>query len=234
MTNMLRFDGKFVIWTRDGGKGLPYKVPSGIYNGSSGRVGNVTKDGKTSAFDFRRPEYQCYQELGPVPEGKYRLRVFMAGTAKFANSPGEGGCYIWPNSEQTGGVQSVLRGDDIPADRRAICEEPLSYWGWHRIRFDPVGPTKDACKGKLRAIDVGENIQGHLVQGARSGFNFHDSEKGQSEGCIEIDKDFFLDLEIYVKAMRITKNNPSIFLLDVKYTGNSTAGNTARRSFNYK
>jgi hypothetical protein len=112
--------------------------------------------------DFQDPKKQCTPDAGPVPEGLYKLLLTDGGQAK---DDGKGVCNLRPSW----GIQSIPRGVAAGA-----CESYWANWGNNRVRMEPADPkTKSVCAGK------------------RAGFYVHDSTKGYSHGCIEVEKSFF-------------------------------------------
>lgn len=55
----------------------------------------------------------------------------------------------------------------------------------------------------------------------RGGFYLHDSTKGYSHGCIEVEGAFFTQLRAYIKI-----NKEKRLKLQIKYSGGSTYGGT--------
>jgi hypothetical protein len=98
--------------------------------------------------------------------------------------------------------------ESIPRGKSAgACEEYWQQWGWHRIRFEPAdASTRARCSPR------------------RGGFYLHDSTKGFSHGCIEIDGRFFT-----VLADVIAGGTHKELQLRVHYVaGRITNGGTAR------
>ena len=112
--------------------------------------------------DQQYPEFQCIPDAGPIPEGVYRIFSADLGTAK---DDGRGICALSP----AWGVQRIPRGE-----RAGACEPYWANWGNYRAKIEPADEiTKQAC------LPV------------RSGFFIHDSTKGYSHGCIEVEPKFF-------------------------------------------
>lgn len=142
---------------------------------------------------LQQPEHQCVKEEGPVPEGNYYVALLPGGAAE---DDGTGICQLKASWQ----IQTIPRGD--AAGR---CERPWSAWGFNRVRFEAAdGATKAKCTPE------------------RGGFYLHDSIKGYSHGCIEVEGTFFSILRDYISS---TKNRK--LRLRVTYAGvNSTYGGT--------
>lgn len=142
---------------------------------------------------FQAPGNSCLRDKGPMPEGIYRVLIANRGTA---SDDGTGQCNLQPGS----GIQSIPRGADAGA-----CEPFWANWGNNRARLEPAdAPTRHACSP------------------ARGGFYLHDSTKGYSHGCIEIEPRFFPLLR--ARARHAPRG---YFVLKVKYVrGRPTYGGT--------
>ena len=100
---------------------------------------------------------------------------------------------------------TIPRGKDAKFPKMD-CEPFVANWGHHRIRFEPAdGPTRAICKPVYR-----------------SGFHLHDSTKGFSHGCIEVEAAFFTRLKRYASSGHAGTN----LTLEVKYAHKSTYGGT--------
>ncbi|SAK54702.1 hypothetical protein AWB76_02048 [Caballeronia temeraria] len=94
------------------------------------------------------------------------------------------------------GVETIPRG---PA--AGSCEPYWANWGNHRARLEPVKGTKTF---------------------GRKGFYIHDSTKGFSHGCIEVQPSFFAALKSFVQTTRRTS-----LIVKVEYVpGRTTNGGT--------
>lgn len=139
------------------------------------------------------PADQCLPEAGPVPEGLYRVPL-INGTA--ARDDGAGICRLEPSWR----VESIPRGAAA-----GLCEPYWANWGHNRVRIEPADTaTRTKCSP------------------ARSGFYLHDSIKGFSHGCIEVETTFFGVLRAVMKqgTQRLT--------LRIKYSGGTTNGGTKK------
>ncbi len=142
---------------------------------------------------FQKPEFQCIKDRGPVPNGTYYVPLIDGGDAK---DDGNGICQLAPSWQ----VQTIPRGAKAGA-----CEPYWANWGKNRVRFEPSDKvTKSKCNPK------------------RGGFYLHDSTKGFSHGCIEVEERFFNDLRAFLKKTK--KKN---IKLKIQYTpGMTTNGGT--------
>lgn len=132
---------------------------------------------------FQMPENQCIKDSGPIPEGMYKVLVTDRGAAK---DDGAGRCNLSPGW----GVQTIPRGAAAGS-----CEAYWANWGQNRARMEPADTqTRIACNP------------------VRSGFYLHDSTKGFSHGCIEVEHRFFPILRSKAKS-----SSRSYFILKVNY-----------------
>jgi hypothetical protein len=149
---------------------------------------------------LQEPRYQCISDGGPIPEGNYRLP--LAVDKSDAQDDGTNSCTLRPASM----MQHIPRGPNAGA-----CERYWANWGFHRIR--------------LEAADAHTRTR---YGGRRSGFYIHDSTKGYSHGCIEVEGSFFSMFTMFLVAQPrgIQKRALS---LSVRYqSGATTNGGTKR------
>ena len=130
---------------------------------------------------FQLPQHQCLGSKGPTPEGEYRI-LLLPGTT--AVDDGSGRCSLAPSWR----IETIPRGATAGS-----CEPYWANWGTRRVRFEPATEaTRKACSP------------------SRGGFYLHDSTKGYSHGCIEIQGTFFDELLKYaaghpkVRVLRLT------------------------------
>jgi hypothetical protein len=117
------------------------------------------------------PDAFCAGDSGPIPPGFYKVLLADRGQAQ---DDGRGICAIQP----AWGVQSIPRGAAA-----GECEPYWANWGWNRARMEPAdAATRTRCAP------------------ARSGFYLHDSIKGYSHGCIEVEGRIFPLLRTYVRS----------------------------------
>jgi hypothetical protein len=163
------------------------------FDGQVLRWNGVQYKGTTGLKGYQTPSQQCKKDAGPVPEGLYTVLLRDKGTAK---DDGSGQCRLEP----AWGLQTIPRGSQA-----GDCEPYWANWGQNRVRFEPADiRTRHACTP------------------LRGGFYIHDSAKGFSHGCIEVQAAFFPALRNFVK---MTKQ--ATLLLQVKYVPNrQTNGGT--------
>lgn len=124
----------------------------------------------TGMRGYQFPKYQCVKNNGPVPEGVYYISLIMGSAAE---PDGSGQCSLKPSWR----IEEIPRGEEA-----GRCERYWANWGHNRVRFEPANAqTKKACSPK------------------RGGFYLHDSTKGYSHGCIEIEGAFFETLRKYAE-----------------------------------
>ena len=143
---------------------------------------------------FQNSRNSCLPDKGPIPKGFYKVFIVDHGTAE---DDGSGRCTLKPSW----GIQKIPRGSVV-----GNCEPYLANWGRNRARMEPADTlTKIRCSPVMRG-----------------GFYLHDSTKGFSHGCIEVETRLFSVLKIYNKT---TKKN--ILILKVSYVdGALTNGGT--------
>lgn len=139
---------------------------------------------------------QCNQrDAGPIPSGYYRVFLTDHGQAKADMSV----CALKP----AWGIQTIPRGTEA-----GDCEPYWANWGYNRVRLEPAdAQTKSHCAPIMR-----------------DGFYIHDSSKGFSHGCIEVEGRFFSLLRNFAKTQPRFR-----LILKVEYkTGQSTNGGTKK------
>jgi len=143
----------------------------------------------------QHPDEQCVPDAGPIPQGTYRV---MAADRGPATDDGTGLCTLQPGW----GLQRIPRGAEA-----GECEVYWANWGRNRVRLEPAdAQTRRACSP------------------ARGGFYLHDSTKGYSHGCIEVEPAFFSTLR-----NRAPQNPRGVYTLRVQYVpGRATNGGTKR------
>jgi hypothetical protein len=142
----------------------------------------------------QEPKNICIPDNGPIPEGFYKIYLLDHGAA---NDDGSGTCNLKPSW----GIQHIPRGNAA-----GVCEPYWANWGSNRARMEPADiNTKNLCLPIIRG-----------------GFYLHDSTKGYSHGCIEVETRIFPVLRSY----HSTTNN-STLILKVEYVkGRQTNGGT--------
>ncbi len=167
-----------------------------IFDGTSIRWHGKGKFRATSGMrGFQLPSNQCIPERGPVPEGNYYIPLIMGDKAE---DDGTGKCQLKPSWR----VEKIPRGMDA-----GNCDRFWANWGENRVRFEPNDQTtKQKCNP------------------GRGGFYLHDSTKGYSHGCIEIENSFFNQLRQFMTYTAKKK-----LILKIAYKpGTITNGGTKR------
>jgi hypothetical protein len=151
---------------------------------------------------YQHPQYQCLGDAGPIPEGTYTMS--LQEDSRPARDDGTHTCNLAVSSK----VQTIPRGTDA-----GECEPIWANWGRRRIRLNPANPAT-AAKCRPR----------------RGGFYIHDSSKGYTHGCIEVDGAFFETLRTFVSAIRQQRiPKRSELILEVRYfPARQTNGGTGR------
>jgi hypothetical protein len=172
-----------------------YTVLSKRYNASSGaKEGIVNGEIK----DCRNAKFQNIEDYGPIPEGRYSFSLAVDKQIAQVHWSKEGGATLVASWK----IQRLPETAPIPSDLvpkwRAIGSDAVvvnfAVWGLNRVALYPV---------------VGTNL--HHRPG---GFYIHDSTKGYSHGCIEVDTMFFSDLHEFIKKKKYDLNR---LFLTVKY-----------------
>lgn len=131
------------------------------------------------------PGESCTPDAGPVPPGLYKIFLADHGVAK---DTGQGACALQPSW----GLQAIPRGAAA-----GECEPFWANWGQNRARMEPADTaTRNRCAP------------------IRSGFYLHDSTKGYSHGCIEVEGRIFPLLRTYARGGR----GKSTMIIRVEYT----------------
>lgn len=171
------------------------------YDGQTLRWNGYGTYKATSGLEgLQDPKYQCVSDGGPLPEGTYRLQ--LAVDRNNAQDDGTGSCSLRPARP----MQYIPRGADA-----GECEPYWANWGYRRVRLEAADShTRAQCGGR------------------RSGFYLHDSTKGYSHGCIEVEGSFFNALVSFVAAQP-AKRARKFLTLSVRYLpGRATNGGTKR------
>ncbi|UTV99850.1 DUF2778 domain-containing protein [Marinomonas rhizomae] len=165
-----------------------------LYNGTSIEWGKHGSFKATSGLpDHQVPDQSCTPDSGPIPEGYYKIFISDHGVA---TDKGLGRCALRPSW----GIQEIPRGE-----LAGLCEPYWENWGNNRARMEPADQaTKDRC-----------------LPTKRGGFYIHDSTKGYSHGCIEVETKIFPLLK-HVNSTRSKK----VLIIKVAYKGVSTNGGT--------
>ncbi|WP_226662379.1 DUF2778 domain-containing protein [Microbulbifer aggregans] len=169
-----------------------------VYDGQHVRWNNkgLTFRASSGLPNHQIPGEQCLPDAGPVPEGVYKVFIANHGLAE---DDGRGICALKPSW----GIQEIPRGS-----KAGHCEPYWANWGRNRARMEPADEeTKKRC-----------------APNTRGGFYLHDSVKGYSHGCIEVDTKIFEHLRSYQMSSR-----KATILINVKYVkGKGTNGGTKK------
>lgn len=139
-----------------------------IFKASSGRENVMFTDGSTA--NGQVASAQKYKNYGPTVEGKYKLDLSLDPERKAQLKKGE-----------------VVRGEGIESlEGMTDPDEPgktfaAPNWGKRRVRMIPIN-VKQPDESRPRDLNS---------------FYFHDSEKGYSAGCTEVESGFF---DVLMKA----------------------------------
>ncbi|WP_082993777.1 tlde1 domain-containing protein [Bordetella bronchialis] len=139
------------------------------------------------------PDRYCAGDSGPIPPGYYKIMLADRGPAQ---DDGRHACALKP----AWGMQSIPRGTAA-----GECEPYWANWGWNRARMEPA-----------------DEATRHRCTPARGGFYLHDSIKGYSHGCIEVEGRIFPLLRTYSRG----SHRDSMILLVRYVAGRSTYGGT--------
>jgi hypothetical protein len=185
--------------TFDGSK---LKVPflSAEYNASSGQAGCQTA------------KYESIFERGPIPHGTYTFMLEKADILEAIDKPLTAkNLYMCQYPPQTGTAWqplsrklpempvTFLQNQKLKSQFDKTCDLRMTEWGNNRIRIAPDEETRKFIKSVTREPDT---------------FYIHDSIADESQGCIEVNPKFFVDLQNY---MDVKANPKGRVTLTVKY-----------------
>ena len=145
--------------------------------------------------DFQFKKYQNIRDRGPIPEGTYQIPLKDGGTTTTYKT--KGGDLTYDKDLEIQNMECITT-----PDRKAFVEFNHD-WGKNRVR--------------LKIVKFASNKSKH-----RSGFYIHDSIKGYSSGCIEVETGFFTELR---KESKKQMGKGTLNLL-VKYAYEETYGGT--------
>ncbi len=166
-----------------------WKNPGDGQGEMSYRASSGLDESSAGGTDYRNEQYQCVKDRGPVPGGLYvlKLKIDQDGTEHRAAT-----CTLMPSWE----IQTIPRGSAAPGD----CDQYWANWGYNRVRIEAANvQTRSACSPR------------------RGGFYLHDSTKGYSHGCIEVDTQFFTRLRAYVRRLGTGGSRKRLLNLRVDY-----------------
>lgn len=152
----------------------------------------VSYNATSGYINYQKAKLSNVKEVGPVPEGKYWV-LLAPDPNRVANASKVTGDLL---ANQKGGIEQVPK-KYVTSDGQ---EWTYSAWGTIRARLTPDSSTKTF---------------------GRTNFYLHDSTKGYSHGCIEVEHSLF------DRLLRVRNKFTKIALM-VKYPSpeTSTRGNT--------
>ena len=167
------------------------------YKATSGLNIATTTDGRK--IDCQYAKYQNVKNGGPTPEGHYYINLKPSPDRIAKANPKTGELLCSPE----GGIEKIP--DYYRREDGAICS--YSDWGKHRAKLDPI------------------YVSGASTRDNNS-FYMHDSVKGYTHGCLEVEDNFFDDL------MEYGKDNSRIDVI-IEYPGpeHNTNGGTGKNVF---
>ncbi len=158
--------------------------------------------------DHRYANEQCAKDVGPVPAGNYTIEVVPRGEAG----------KVWSTCSlvrpKGGGIQTIPRGAGA-VHGSDNCEPFWANWGSNRVQMNPADEkTRTTCSPR------------------RSGFYIHDSVKGYSHGCIEVEGEFFVRLRKFADLVARKKVDPTMpVTVDYRSATMATYGYTDQPGF---
>lgn len=170
-------------------------------------MGNYKKaeyEASSGLKGYQTADKQDIKDKGPIPAGEYWFSLAIAGTAHVVNTqPG----HFTLDSKQ--GIQSLVNMEDDEGETHNS-----SAWGKNRVR-----------------LNVTKMTNGDAQRAHRDGFYLHDSVKGFSHGCIEVDTAFFKRLRMFAAEEAKKKGGRDKLVLHVKYPSlmASTQGSTLQK-----
>jgi hypothetical protein len=172
------------------------------YNGQKLKWDGVGEWDATSGLDgFQEPKFQTLSDKGPIPEGTYRVPLKIGGNATVTTFKKDKAGHVTTANLDTRSEIESLQCIANPTDRNSVLL--FQQWGSNRVRL-----LKMRIKNPKAAH--------------RDGFYLHDSTKGFTHGCVEVDTKFFTSLRNYSK----THTKEQFVELKVEYSTSSTLGNT--------
>ena len=203
----LVFDGTHLLWKSTG-------KDSAFFNTIKNKSLHATSGAKT----FQEAGFQCTSDAGPIPEGKYKIPLRDIGVVKVDRAcnlksahPGK--------SKKSPGVQTIPGSVPRPGTKKGTCDlsDLQQAWGVNRvpllvdqIDMKEIKKMKKELDTAIKATpklsaDVKKALNSLLHARdckKRHSFYIHDSTKGASIGCIEVEPKFFDQLRKF-----ITHNN---------------------------
>ena len=152
---------------------------------------------------FQKPRERCVADRGPIPTGVYSFA--LVEDKKLAQDDGTGICQLRASPK----IQRIPRGAYA-----GDCEPYWALWGVFRVRLEPLDrATNERCKSR------------------RGGFYLHDSIKGFSHGCIEVETKFFTELLSYLAAIRAGRApRREKLVIEVRYVAERTTNGGTKKT----
>jgi hypothetical protein len=142
-------------------------------SGLSVAVEEALLDGRAGPlFDPQHARYQAVKDHGPIPAGLFSFPLKLGGTAT-----------------------AHMGAHGVELDKREGIEQLPRYWTVHGVEYENRAWGPDRVRLSVEHIDDPQ------ARGSRTGgFYLHDSTKGYSHGCIEVDQQFFVRLRRLVSS----------------------------------
>jgi len=173
------------------------------FKSSSGLSDAKTDQGK---MNLQKSKYQVVKNGGPTVEGKYKINL-IPDPDRVAKADNKGNLLRNPE----GGIEKI---ESIPVEDKPGYVYTYEDWGNNRARLEPVSVMQP------------KDEYGREYKRDLNSFYFHDSEKGYSSGCHEVEKSFFEVLNNYRND-----GNTEIFV-QVKYPNKEHITNGGTKSEN--
>ena len=160
--------------------------------------------------DYQNSLNQDLSDKGPIPEGTYRVPLKLGKSATVTSYKRDRGGNVTTAVLDTRSEIESLQCVRSPLDRSSVLL--FNQWGSNRVRITKI---------KIKRAKAAH----------RDGFYLHDSTKGFSHGCIELDTAFFKALRDYATAKSKKEGHVTLIVdygPDAMRKGISTYGNTKK------
>lgn len=150
------------------------------FRATSGMDNVKYTQGKKTGFEsLQVAKYQYVKNLGPTVEGKYKINL-TPDPNRIANADTKTGDLL---RNPNGGIEKIPDFVDNPNNPGY----GWSYrdWGNNRARLEPINVSQP------------KDLNGNTQNRDLSSFYIHDSTKGYSHGCHEVETDLFTKLNEY-------------------------------------
>ena len=170
--------GNRVYWY--GGKYGNRKNLIAVYKATSGMASAIkittlpNGKRKQETINPQQAKYQRYSDIGPTPEGKYKINLSPDPDRIAEADPHTGAL----KRNVDGGIERIP--DFVENTENPGSHWTYAAWGKNRARLEPIEVTGATAKDR----DL-------------NSFYFHDSEKGYSHGCTEVESALFTKLREY-------------------------------------